>query len=167
MQALSFLLTYFLALGPFFCSTAPQAFFRPDRRSPTPSRAEAVKVWPAKRRARGKVGATANLDSSCARRLCNTGGSGRRNGLPGRTKKPIKKARMIAALKPLDNIGPIQDSRTEGRARPTSVLKSSRCRAMHSMCSVTVHEKQAGRFHFHLFQFPDPIGSVQSAIFTC
>ena len=28
----------------FFCSTAPQAFFRPDRRSPTPSRAGAVKV---------------------------------------------------------------------------------------------------------------------------
>jgi hypothetical protein len=28
----------------------------------------AVKVWPGKRRARGKVSATANLDSSCARR---------------------------------------------------------------------------------------------------
>src|SRR5262249_1056932 len=34
----------------------------------------AVKVWPGKRGARGKVGATANLDSSCARRLCNTAG---------------------------------------------------------------------------------------------
>ena len=34
----------------------------------------AVKVWPGKRRARGKVGATANLDSSCARRLCNSAG---------------------------------------------------------------------------------------------
>ena len=29
----------------------------------------AVKVWPGKGRAHGKVGATANLDSSCARRL--------------------------------------------------------------------------------------------------
>jgi len=29
-------------LGPFFCSTAPQAFFCPDRRFPTPTRAEAV-----------------------------------------------------------------------------------------------------------------------------
>src|SRR5215813_3288635 len=28
----------------FFCSTAPQAFFRPDRRFRTPARAEAVKV---------------------------------------------------------------------------------------------------------------------------
>ena len=43
-NASAFLLTYFLALGPFFCSTAPQAFFRPDRRFPTPSRAEAVKA---------------------------------------------------------------------------------------------------------------------------
>jgi hypothetical protein len=33
-----------------------------------------VKVWPGDHRARGKVGATANLDSSCARRLCNTAG---------------------------------------------------------------------------------------------
>jgi hypothetical protein len=31
-------------LGPFFCSTAPQAFFCPDRRFRTPTRAEAVKV---------------------------------------------------------------------------------------------------------------------------
>ena len=30
--------------GVFFCSTAPQAFFRPDRRCPTPTRAEAVKA---------------------------------------------------------------------------------------------------------------------------
>src|SRR5271169_728906 len=30
--------------GAFFCSTAPQAFFRPDRRFRTPARAEAVKV---------------------------------------------------------------------------------------------------------------------------
>jgi len=40
----------------------------------------AVKVWPGKRRARGKVGATANLDSSCARRLCNTAGRDEETG---------------------------------------------------------------------------------------
>jgi hypothetical protein len=39
--ALSSLLLCFYA---FFCSTAPQAFFRPDRRFRTPARAEAVKV---------------------------------------------------------------------------------------------------------------------------
>jgi hypothetical protein len=31
-------------LGSFFCLTAPLAFFRPDRRSPRPTRAGAVKV---------------------------------------------------------------------------------------------------------------------------
>src|SRR6266446_9749636 len=36
----------------------------------------AVKVWPGKGGACGKAGATANLDSSCARRLCNTAGRG-------------------------------------------------------------------------------------------
>ena len=35
-------------------------------------------------------------------------GSGRRNRLSGRTKKPIKKERKFVALKPLDNIDPIQ-----------------------------------------------------------
>ena len=39
----------------------------------------------------------------------------RRNGLPGRTKKPIKKARKIAALKPLDNIDPIQGTSGSNR----------------------------------------------------
>src|SRR5262249_40753148 len=33
-----------LFFSAFFCSPAPQAFFRPDRRFRTPSRAEAVKV---------------------------------------------------------------------------------------------------------------------------
>jgi hypothetical protein len=37
---------------------------------------EAVKVWPGKGGVRRKVGATANLDSSCARRLCDTAGRG-------------------------------------------------------------------------------------------
>ena len=44
----------------------------------------AVKGWPGKRRARGKVSATANLDSSCARRLCNTAGRGEETGLQDR-----------------------------------------------------------------------------------
>src|SRR6516162_8855270 len=38
-------------------------------------------------------------------------GSGRRNRLSGRTKKPIKKGRKFVALKPLDNIDPIQGHR--------------------------------------------------------
>jgi hypothetical protein len=37
---------------------------------------EAVKVWPGKGGVRRKVGASANLDSSCARRLCNIAGRG-------------------------------------------------------------------------------------------
>jgi hypothetical protein len=36
--------SFFPCFGAFFCSTAPQAFFRPDHRFRTPSRAEAVKV---------------------------------------------------------------------------------------------------------------------------
>jgi hypothetical protein len=39
----------------------------------------------------------------------------RRNGIPGRTKKPIKKARKIAALKPLDNKEPIQGTSGSNR----------------------------------------------------
>src|SRR5262245_38865741 len=35
---------YLASFSVFFCSTAPQAFFRPDRRFRTPSRAGAVKV---------------------------------------------------------------------------------------------------------------------------
>jgi hypothetical protein len=41
----------------------------------------AVKVWPSEGGVRRKVGATANLDSSCARRLCNTAGRGEETGL--------------------------------------------------------------------------------------
>jgi hypothetical protein len=41
----------------------------------------AVKVWPGKGGVCRKVGATANLDSSCARRLCNTAGRGEETGL--------------------------------------------------------------------------------------
>ena len=70
---------------------------------------EAVKVWPGKAGARRKVGATANLDSSCARRLCNTAGRGEETGFPRRTKKLTRKQeREIAALKSLDNKSPIQ-----------------------------------------------------------
>ena len=35
---------HFLPSGPFFCSTSPKAFFRPDRNAMTPARAGAVKV---------------------------------------------------------------------------------------------------------------------------
>src|SRR5262249_46242331 len=57
------------------------------------------------RRARGKVGATANLDSSCARRLCNTAGRDEETGLQVEQRN---RARKIAALKPLDNKSPIK-----------------------------------------------------------
>jgi len=69
----------------------------------------AVKVWPGKGRARGKVGATANLDSSCARRLCNTAGRGEETGFQVEQRnRSRKQEREIAALKPLDNKDPIQ-----------------------------------------------------------
>src|SRR6516162_8216930 len=42
-------------------------------------------------------------------------GSGRRNRLSGRTKKPIKKGRKFVALKPLDNIDPIQGTSGSNR----------------------------------------------------
>jgi hypothetical protein len=51
----------------------------------------AVKVWPGKDRARGKVGATANLDSSCARRLCNTAGRGEETVLQVEQRNQSKK----------------------------------------------------------------------------
>ena len=40
----------------------------------------AVKVWPGRGGACGMIGATANLDGSCARRLCNTAGRGEETG---------------------------------------------------------------------------------------
>ena len=44
-NASAFFPLFFLpCFAAFFCSTAPQAFFRPDRRFRTPARAEAVKV---------------------------------------------------------------------------------------------------------------------------
>ena len=58
---------------------APERGLPSDRHPDRIERAavlRAVKVWPGKGRAPGKVGATANLDSSCARRLCNTAGRG-------------------------------------------------------------------------------------------
>jgi hypothetical protein len=69
----------------------------------------AVKVWPGKGRGRGKVGATANLDSSCARRLCNAAGRGEETGFQiEQRNRSRKEEREIAALKPLDNEKPIQ-----------------------------------------------------------
>src|SRR6476646_552803 len=57
----------------------PESGLPSDRHSDRTKRAvvlEAVKVWPGKGRVRRKVGASANLDSSCARRLCNIAGRG-------------------------------------------------------------------------------------------
>jgi hypothetical protein len=62
----------------------PESGLPSDRHPDRTKRAvvlEAVKVWPGKGGVRRKVGATANLDSSCARRLCNTAGWGEETGL--------------------------------------------------------------------------------------
>ena len=62
----------------------PESELPSDRHPDRTKRAvvlEAVKVWPGKGGVRRKVGATANLDSSCARRLERSAESGRRNGL--------------------------------------------------------------------------------------
>src|SRR5271169_4865928 len=83
---------------------APESGLPSDRHPDRIERAavlRAVKVWPGNSRARGKVGATANLDSSCARRLLQYYGSGRRNRIPGRTKKPIKEAGSKKERSPL------------------------------------------------------------------
>ena len=73
---------------------------------------EAVKVWPGKVGVCRKIGATANLDSSCARWLCNTAGRGEETGFQveqrNRSRKQARK--QVAALKPLDNKDPIQGS---------------------------------------------------------
>ena len=97
---------------------APERGLPSDRHPDRIERAavlRAVKVWPGKGRAHGKVGATANLDSSCARRLCNTAGRGEETGFQveqrNRSRKEERKEeRKIAALKPLDNKSPIQGS---------------------------------------------------------
>jgi hypothetical protein len=65
----------------------------------------AVKVWPGKGGAYGKVGATANLESFCARRLCNTAGRGEETGFQIEQRN---RSRKIAARKPLDKKDPIQ-----------------------------------------------------------
>jgi len=54
-----------------------------------PPCSELSRYGPGKGIARGKVGVTANLDSSCARRLCNTAGRDEETGFPGRTKKRL------------------------------------------------------------------------------
>jgi hypothetical protein len=55
---------------------------RPESGLPSDRLLEAVKVWTSKGAPRRKVGATANLDSSCARLLCITQVG---------AKKPVKK----------------------------------------------------------------------------
>jgi len=66
---------------------------------------EAVKVWPGKDGVRRKVGATASLDSSCARRLRNTAGRAKKRD--SRSNKETDQERC-AAPKPLDKKGLIQ-----------------------------------------------------------
>src|SRR5882762_2555911 len=73
---------------------APERGLPSDRHPDRTKRAvvlEAVKVWPWQRRSLSeRVGATANLDSFCARQRQARCRSGRRNGLSDRTKKLTK-----------------------------------------------------------------------------
>jgi len=88
---------------------------------------EAVKVWPGKGTVRRKVGATANLDSSCARRPCNTAGRGEETGFQVEQRnRSIKRERKIAALKPLDNKDPIQGGPASMRM---AMMRAKRSRA--------------------------------------
>src|SRR5215471_12603931 len=108
MQALSFLLTYFLALGPFFCSTAPQAFFRPDRRFPTPSRAEAVKA--------GRRSAMAAHSVVSRPRLDSFGHGGRLDGLGPEERSVVECGPPIFRLRGLLSLpGPPFSTRSRGR----------------------------------------------------
>jgi hypothetical protein len=76
---------------------------------------EAVKVWPGKGGVRRKVGATANLDSSCARRLCNTAGRGEETVLQVEQRNESRKQERCAALKPLDKKRTIQGASGSNR----------------------------------------------------
>src|SRR5258705_9781758 len=80
------------AIDPRDRKRAPPLIVIPTASSVPPC-SELSRYGLARGRGRGKVGATANLDSSCTRRLLQYCGSGRRNGIPDRTKKPIKIAR--------------------------------------------------------------------------
>ena len=112
-------------LGPTEYKVVARLIRAPERGLPSdrhPDRIEraavlgAVKVWPGKGRARGKVGATANLDSSCARRLCNTAGRDEETGFQVEQRnRSRKQERKIAALKPLDNKSPIQGASGSNR----------------------------------------------------
>ena len=112
-------------LGPTEYKVVARLIRAPERGLPSdrhPDRIEraavlrAVKVWPGKGRAHGKVGATANLDSSCARRLCNTAGRGEETGFQVEQRnRSRKEERKIAALKPLDNKSPIQGASGSNR----------------------------------------------------
>jgi hypothetical protein len=85
---------------------------------------EAVKAWPGKGGVRRKVGATANLDSSCARRLCNTAGRGEETGLQVEQRNRSRKMRR--SVNPLDKKGPIQGGPALIR---TGTMRARRSRA--------------------------------------
>ena len=94
----------------------PESGLPSDRHPDRTKRAvvlEAVKVWPGKTRVCRKVGVTANLDSSCARRLCNTAGRGEETRLQAEQRN---RSRKMRALKPLDKKRPIQGG-LDGPAR--------------------------------------------------
>ena len=82
---------------------------------------EAVKVWPGKGGACGKAGATANLDSSCARRRERSAGRDEETDFQVKQRNCRRKKRCAVLPKLLDKENPIQGPwcrfRREARAR--------------------------------------------------
>src|SRR6266852_1197309 len=90
---------------------APERGLPSDRHPDRTKRAvvlEAVKVWPGKGGACHEVGATANLDRSCARRPGAAAGRDEETGFSDRTKKLMKDKRCAGVPKLLDKKSPIQ-----------------------------------------------------------
>ena len=106
-------------LGPTAYKVVARLIRAPERGLPSDRHPDPSSVPPcselsryglaSERRARGKIGATANLDSSCARRPCDTAGRDEETGFQVEQRnRSRKQERKIAALKPLDNKSPIQ-----------------------------------------------------------
>src|SRR5204863_2923220 len=73
----------------------------------------------------GTIGATANLDSSCARRLCDTAGRDEETGFQVKQRnRSRKQERKITALKPLDNKSPIQGLGDRDHGLPRRLRRS-------------------------------------------
>src|SRR5215468_5005412 len=132
-----FLADLLSCFGPFFCSTAPQAFFRPDRRFPTPSRAEAVKA--------GRRSATAAHSVVSRPRLDSFEHGGRLDGLGPEERSvvecgpPIFRSRGLLSLP-----GPpfFTRSRVAGRTMASGVRRRYVPNALNKRL---MHEESRGR----------------------